>query len=313
MTVRDFTLAPGDFGRFGTGLARPECVWVADDGIWASDARGGVTRLSDTGEGTLLGSGVGTPNGFSRRADGTFVVAGLADGAVYEIRPDGTVSVLLDNIDGVPIGAANYPCVDGDRVWISVMTTSTPWDEALRGPAKGQIILLDHRGARVVADGVHLTNEVKVSPRGDYLYAAESLQRRILRFPIEADGSLGEREVVGPSDLGEGAFPDGFSFDADGNIWVTIICRNGLYVITADGELHIVYEDVNKPALAALLEAIAEDKATVELMGGCAVAGPLVLPTSIAFGGPDGRTAYVGSLATDFLATFRSPTAGRLR
>ena len=33
---------------------------------------------------------------------------------------------------------------------------------------------------------------------GDYLYAAESLQRRIIRFAIKHDGSLGEREVVGP-------------------------------------------------------------------------------------------------------------------
>jgi gluconolactonase len=161
-----------------------------------------------------------------------------------------------------------------------------------------------------VADGLHLTNEVKVSPDGGYLYAAESLQRRIVRLAIRADGSLGEREIVGPEDLGEGAFPDGFTFDADGNIWVTIICRNGLYVITFEGELHIVYEDVNEQALRALLTAQAEGLATQELMGRCAVAGPLVLPTSLAFGGPDGRDALVGSLATTHLTSFRSPVCG---
>ncbi len=308
--IRDFTLQQADFGRFGDGLSRPECVWSDDDGIWASDARGGVSFVSPAGEPTLLGSGIGTPNGFSRRQDGSFVVAGLDDGTVYAIDPDGTTTVLLKEIDGLPIGAVNYPCVDGDRVWISVMTTDLPWDEALRGPAKGQIVLLDDRGARVVADGLHLTNEVKVSPDGDYLYAAESLQRRIIRFAISADGSLGQREVVGPDDLGEGAFPDGFTFDADGNIWVTIICRNGLYIITADGSLHIVYEDVNEQALRRLLTAQAEGLATQELMGGCAVAGPLVLPTSLTFGGHDGRDALVGSLATPHLTSFRSPVCG---
>jgi gluconolactonase len=310
VNIHDFTLQPTDFGRFGHGLSRPECVWIDDDGMWASDARGGISRLSQDGEPTLLGSGIGTPNGFSRRQDGSFVVAGLDDGAVYVIGPDGTTTVLLKEIDGLPIGAVNYPCVDGDRVWISVMTTDLPWDEALRGPAKGRIVLLDERGARVVADGLHLTNEVKVSPDGDYLYAAESLQRRIVRFAIRDDSSLGEREVVGPDDLGEGAFPDGFTFDADGNIWVTIICRNGLYVITFEGELHVVYEDINEQSLEALLTAQAEGLATQELMGQCAVAGPLVLPTSLAFGGPDGRDAFVGSLATPHLTSFRSPVCG---
>jgi gluconolactonase len=304
VNIDDFTLEPTDFGRFGDGLSRPECVWTDDDGIWTSDARGGLTHLSPTGEPTLLGSGIGTPNGFSRRQDGSFVVAGLDDGAVYTISPDGTTTVLLKEIDGVPLGAVNYPCVDGDRVWISVMTTDLPWDEALRGPARGRIVLLDERGARVVADGLHLTNEVKVSPDGRYLYAAESLQRRIVRFAIKPDGSLGDHEVVGPDHLGAGAFPDGFTFDGDGNIWVTIICRNGLYVITLEGELRIVYEDVNEQALTTLVTAQAEGRATQELMGKCAVAGPLVLPTSVAFGGPDGCDAFVGSLATTHLTTF---------
>ena len=36
----------------------------------------------------------------------------------------------------------------------------------------------------------------------------------------------------------------------------------------------------------------------------------LVFPTSIAFGGPDRKTAYIGSLRQKQLATFRSPVAG---
>jgi long-chain acyl-CoA synthetase len=309
-TIQQFQLSQKDFGRFGTGLARPECVWIDSDGIWASDARGGIALVSFDGEPTILGSGIGTPNGFSRRANGAFLVAGLDDATVYEVTPNGDTSVLLENVDGRSIGAANYPCSDGDRTWISIMTTDSPWDEALRGPAKGQILLLDAAGAHVVADDLHLTNEVKVSPDGRFLYAAESRRCRIVRFPIRDDGSLGDREIVGPEHLGDGAFPDGFTFDGDGNIWVTIICRNGLYVITADGDLHVVYEDVNEPALGALLAATAEDRATVEMMGACATAGPLILPTSLAFGGVDGRDAYVGSLAFDHLVTFRSPVPG---
>ena len=68
MSIHDFTLQQADFGQFGHGLSRPECVWIDDDGICASDARGGVSRLSQSGEPTLLGSGIGTPNGLCRRS-----------------------------------------------------------------------------------------------------------------------------------------------------------------------------------------------------------------------------------------------------
>jgi sugar lactone lactonase YvrE len=310
MKISEFTVRPEDFGRFGQGLVRPECVNVESDAIWVSDARGGLAKVPQSGGPTLLGSGIATPNGFSRRSDGTFLVAGLEDGAIHIVRADGVTSVLLSAIDGAPIGAVNYPCVDGDRAWISVMTTDHPWDEALRGPATGQIILLDPRGARIVAEGLHVTNEVKVSPNGDYLYAAESLRRRIIRFPIHSDGSLGDKETVGPEDLGEGAFPDGITFDSDGNIWVTVIVRNGIYVITVGGDLHIVYEDVQQKPLDELMAAVEEHRATPELMGACVGHGPLRLPTSLAFGGTDGHKAYVGSLAADHLVTFHSPTAG---
>ena len=61
-----------------------------------------------------------------------------------------------------------------------------------------------------------------------------------------------------------------------------------------------------------LVDAIAAGQGTRELMGACF--GPtLKLPTSLAFGGPDGRTVYVGSLAGNTLATFQAPVAGATR
>jgi gluconolactonase len=54
------------------------------------------------------------------------------------------------------------------------------------------------------------------------------MKARILRVAVRADGSLGEREVFGPDGLGRGGFVDGFSFDAEGNLWVTTVVRNGL-------------------------------------------------------------------------------------
>jgi sugar lactone lactonase YvrE len=296
MKLSDFKLTATDFGMFGVGLERPECVWSDHDGVWVSDARGGVACIGGDGHAKLLGSGIVEANGFSRRPDGSFVVAGIGDGKLHVIAPDGTTRVLLDNIDGKPLGAVNYACADGpDRVWLSVMTRALPWHAAMTTKKiDGYIVRIDGTRAEIVADGLDLTNEAKVSADGRYLYTVETFGNRIVRFPIRLNGSLGAKEAVGPDSLGRDVLPDGITFDAYGNIWITVINQNGLYVIDKRGDLHIVYRDPNKAAVETLAAAVERRNGSVEQMAECLnVNGPLRLPTSVAFGGADGRTAYV--------------------
>lgn len=307
--VKAFRLEPEDLGTFGHDLARPECVWIDRTGLYTSDARGGVSRVHADGPATTIGTGIHEPNGFSRRSDGCFVVAGLGDGKVHLIRPGGETSVLLDTVDGKALGAVNCAWADGDRVWVSVMSDSLPWSVSMNQEPRGYIILLDRAGARIVADGLHQTNELKVSPDGRYLYTVETLARHLVRFEIGSRGELGAKEVVGPTDLGHGAYPDGFAFDAEGNIWLTLIIRNGLGVICRDGDYHVVFESPKPAAIDRLVAAIRARTADVAVMRPC-MGETLPFPTSIAFGGDDGRTAYVGSLAAPHIFTFRSPVSG---
>ena len=313
MRLAEFTLSAGSFATFGRGLHRPECVWVDADGVWASDARGGVCRVHPDLAPQRLGSGIAEPNGFSRRPDGTFVVAGLADGRLYAIGPDGQTRTLLSSLDGVALGTVNYACADGaQRIWLSVMTRHLPWLAAFAAPIRdGYIVRVEPQGpAEIVADGLDLTNEVKVSPDGRHLYAVETLGGRISRFEIRPNGSLGPKERVGPETLGRGALPDGITFDAHGNLWVTIISSNAILVIDRDGAVHTVYRDANAAAVEAIARAVEMRSGTLEHLVACAqVDGPLRLPTSLAFGGPDGRTAFVGSVGLDHLATFSVPPA----
>lgn len=309
-SLAGFRVAASDFVAVGHGLTRPECVWIDADGIWVSDkASGGVARVTDTGP-EPLGSGINDPNGFSRQRSGAFVVAGLEDHKLFEIAPDGTTRVLAEEVEGRSLGVVNCAFVDPqNRIWVSVMTERQHWYDAINAGPEGTMIVIEQGVPRIVADGLHLTNEVKLGPDGKYLYAVESLARRIVRFPIRADSSLGARETVGPHDLGYGAFPDGFAFDAEGNIWVTLITRNAIAVIGRDGALQTIFEEVNEAALNTLVEAMAASKASPDMMAACY--GPtLKLPTSLAFGGEDRRTVYVGSLAGTALMSFRSPVPG---
>lgn len=308
--LKNLKLRLQDFAVYGAGLTRPECVRADHEGVWASDDRGGIARVTPSGVAELRGEGIFEPNGYSRTPDGTFIVAGLKDNKVFRIDPSGKVSVILDAFQGKPLGCVNTAWVDAlGRIWVSMMTRRERWYDALNTPPDGYVLLIDKGQARIVADGLHLTNEVKVHPDGKHLYGVETLGKCVFRYPIATNGDLGKKEIFGPDDLGHGALPDGFIFDAEGNVWVTIVTRNGIMVVSESGEAHTVYEEPKTAAVDALVSALKDKTASAAHLVACA-GDKLTLPTSLSFGGQDGRTVYVGSLGLPHLMTFRSPVAG---
>jgi hypothetical protein len=65
---------------------------------------------------------------------------------------------------------------------------------------------------------------------------------------------------------------------------------------------------MNEVAIEAMAAAMDQHASTVDHLAACTTkSGPLQLPTSLAFGGAGGRTAYVGTVVSDHLPTFRLP------
>lgn len=315
-TIKDFTLQLSELGRYGSDLMRPESVIAQQDGtLFVSQGAGGVTRIAPDGTQETIGATGGEANGLALAHDGSIFIANIINNTVEKLSPDGRKTVILSELDGKPLGSVNYVFLDSqERLWIAVSTREPHWFPAAAAPRPdGYIILMDnaeHGGsARIVGDGIIFSNEARLDKDEQYLYVAETMARRISRFPVAADGTLGAREAVGPEDLGEGAFVDGFAFDSAGNIWVTTVLRNGLVIITPDGEAHTVFEDPNPAALEAAQAAVDAQTLTPEMMFAC-MGATLQFPTSVTFGGSDLKTVYMGSLAMPHLITFRSPVAG---
>jgi gluconolactonase len=62
----------------GHDLVRPESVLAKPNGtLWASDGRGGVTRIDPDGQQTFLGGPGGEPNGLAMADDGSIFVANI--------------------------------------------------------------------------------------------------------------------------------------------------------------------------------------------------------------------------------------------
>jgi hypothetical protein len=86
--------------------------------------------------------------------------------------------------------------------------------------------------------------------------------------------------------------PDGLTIDAEGNVWIVLIARNGIGVITADGDYIELFTDINTEGLQKWLDADERLSATPNDLVGCA--GDLLkLPTSIAFGGEMENLSYL--------------------
>ncbi|WP_026999224.1 SMP-30/gluconolactonase/LRE family protein [Eisenibacter elegans] len=311
--LKDFKLDPlKDLQPVGTDLSRPECVVAEKDGtLWVSDNRHAITRIYPDGRQEQLGTS-GETNGMTMDGAGNLYVADWAENKVLKIYRDGRTETVLQDLNGEPLGPVNYVfCDSQDRLWVAISARRHPWFAAAAAPAPdGHVILVDSNGARIVADGITFTNEIRLDRDEKYLYVAETMAAKISRFPVNADGSLGAKETFGPESLGDTHFVDGFAFDAEGNVWVTTVLRNGLMVIDAQTrQAYTIFEDANHEALAAVAEALPKGQLTPEHMFGC-MGQRLRLITSINFGGEDLKTVYIGSLAMDTLMSFRSPVAG---
>ncbi|MCU0898143.1 MAG: SMP-30/gluconolactonase/LRE family protein [Burkholderiales bacterium] len=301
----------------GSGLVRPECVLAAASGhLYTADWRGGVAATGPDGtqvlyRGALPANRPLRPNGIALRRDGSFLLADLGEtlGGVFALDRAGGLKPFLEEVDGLPLPPSNFVYEDAlGRVWITVSTRKVPRAADYRpDAASGFVVMADAAGARIVADGLGYTNEAVVSPSGTHLYVNETFARRLTRFRIGADGGLGARETV--ATFGKGTFPDGLTFDAEGGIWITSIVSNRVIRVAPDGAQTVVLEDADRAHIDWVEEAFQAgtmgrphlDKAAGRVLRNI---------SSLAFGGPDLRTAYLGCLLGDSLAWFRAPVAG---
>ena len=302
-------MPPPTLASIGTGLQRPECVLATSRGrLFVSDRRGGVLAIDPDGTQTLIGSSSMMPNGIALLRDGSFLIANLApEGGVWQLSREGQVTPWLTEVDRVPLPRVNFVAIDDrDRAWVCISATEGG-DRYPIDSRSGYIVLRDAAGTRVVADGLRYTNECRVSADGRTLYVNETFARCLTRFRIAPDGTLHDRSIVAEFDAGD--FPDGMALDADGGVFIVCVVSNRVYRVTPDGARRTILDDAD-PACVEPLERAYQARTLTRPQLSAARGRRLRNITSIAFGGADLRTAYLGCLEGDALAVFRSPVAG---
>lgn len=331
-----FTVERDAVRYVGEGLQRPECILAERDGsLWVADARGGVTHIAPDGRQRFIGQRADTrfatgaegsadsfeakytqgtlPNGLAFAANGDILISNFGTDLLEVMTRDGQTRTLFDRIDGQPIGKVNFVLRDSkQRIWLTVSTRVNPWTAAAaRRVRDGYIAVVDEHGIRVVADGFHFTNEVRLDANEQWLYIVETTGPHISRMRLDESHAGGvrltDRQVFGPGHLG--GYPDGIAFDSFGNLWCTLVMVDQLIALTPEGEKRLLLDDGNPEASRNLLARMDAGTVTAEDMQ--RAHGSLApWMASITFGGPDLRTVYLGSLLGTRIPSFRSPVAG---
>lgn len=295
----------------GRSVDRPEHVVVARDGrVFASDKASAVAELIDEHTVRHIGEAGGEPNGIALDHDGHFLIANWGIGVLQDLDPQtgAITSVLGYQLEGRPLRWLNFVLTDSTgALWCSVSTMADDlMDTIARGTADGYIFRVapDRQSAQVVAEAVNFPNCMALDRDEDYLYVVRTLTADVVRFPIEGE-TLGPQEQYGPplggrrpDEFGPDAsrfladpetgrrwgMADGCAFDAEGNLWVTLVLANRIVSISPDGTATTVIEDPD----------------------GALINGP----TSIAWGGDDMRDIYIGSITTPYVLKGRSSVPG---
>lgn len=143
----------------------------------------------------------------------------------------------------------------------------------------GQMWKIDTQGqVTLLEKNMGTTNGIEVSPDQKRLYVNESKQLKIWAYDLTKDGTVSEKKLF--HSFKDGGL-DGMRCDVDGNLYVTRWSSSCVVKLSPQGQL----------------------LKTIQLKG--------EKPTNIAFGGKDGKTAYITVADRGNIETFRVERPGR--
>lgn len=302
--------------RVSSTLNRPECVLATANGrLFTADWRGGVGITEPDGSQWFLVPGdpklALRPNGICLLPDRSVLLAHLGDdeGGVFRLAEDGATTPFCLEADGVVLPPSNYVHLDSKgRIWITVSTRQIPRALGYRKTVTdGFVVLVDQGHARIVADNLGFANECLVHPDGKRLLVNETFSRKLVSFDIADNGDLSNKQIV--AEFGHGVFPDGMTFDQEGGIWITSIVSNRVIRIAPGGHQDVMIEDCAQSHLDWVEEAYSKNEMDRPHLDN-AKSKKLKNVSSLAFGGADLKTGYLGCLLDECVYRFASPIAG---
>jgi len=263
---------------FVSGLTSPEGPAFDAEGniFFVNWLTSSIMRATPDGEVTEYFNTGGIPAGLAFHPDGSLYVADEGDDihGLMRITPDGQATILVNEFEGTPLNGANDLVFDAN----GVVYFSDPWKTSLENPVGGFYRYFPDGRLEQLDSGLAFPNGVALTKDGSAVILAETMRNRLLRYEIEADGTVGERTVWASTYEPSGA--DGMAFDAEGNLYVAHFSGSAVDIFDASGMM----------------------------TGKIEIPGPKV--TNCAFGGDDGKTLVITEVDTGSVYRTRVDTPG---
>jgi sugar lactone lactonase YvrE len=192
----------------------------------------------------------GGANGIALEPSGAHaLIADIHHGAIFRVDvASGEAELVYQHRYGVNTAVRD----SRGTIWFTQSAHNTPeeggarmWAAVDRALAEGALYRLEMRDgvpvgeAELVVDSLVFGNGIAIDEAGGYLYLAETMGSRVLRYRVNLDsGQLSERTVIL-----DGVAPDNLELDGDGNLWVAAPLTNEVVVVdTATGEHRSVFQ-----------------------------------------------------------------------
>jgi len=257
-------------GQFTSGIEGPSCD--RDGNIFAVNfaEQQTIGKVTPGGMGEIFVRlpGKSTGNGIVFDRQGRFYVADYVEHNVLRIDP---ATRKVEIFCRVPtMDQPNDLAISPNG---TIYASDPDW-----GAGTGQVWKIASDGAaQRVAESMGTTNGIEVSPEGKWLYVNESVQRKVWKFPIATDGTLGGKQLI--KQYADHGF-DGMRCDVKGNLYITRHGKGTVVIVTPAGD----------------------ELREVDVLG--------KHPSNLCFGGPDGRTVYVTEVDHTRIVQFRTEIPG---
>lgn len=239
--------------------------------------RHSILRRSPKGEIREFYNTGGVPAGLAFHPDGSLWVADEGDDihGLMRITPDAVATIIANEFQGVPLNGANDLVFDK----VGNVYFSDPWRTSAENPVGGFYRYTIDGELQQLDTGLAFPNGVALTRDGQYVILAETYRNRLLRYQIDADGTVGPREVWAETTLPSGG--DGMAFGEDGNLFVA---HHGAGLV-----------DIFDPGGTQV--------------GSISVPGKKV--TNVAFGGPQRKTLVITECVTGSIYAVELDVAGQ--
>jgi sugar lactone lactonase YvrE len=257
----------------------------------------------------------GGANGITLEPDGShLLVADVLGGALYRVNvSSGRTEVIYQHRYGINTAvrdsrggiwftqsAQNTPEVGEPRLWAAV-DIPRPEGTLLRLATREGRLAAE---AEIVVDSLFFANGLAVDEASGYLYLAETVGGRVLRYRVDLDaGRVSERSVFVDS-----AGADNVELDGEGHLWIALPLTNEVLVVnTATGARHTPFRSLTPAQQEVAEEFTRRGQAGVSRMElfTPAVWAPLPGPITGVIVGPGQGPVYLTGLGNALLKLAR--------